>query len=208
MSQITMERARTGMRLLGPAVPGREVVLTPEAPSLRGRSWAHVRAGYRALLAAAARACKQRLDAGERFDFLAGTRDVREGDWTVAPLPEDLLDRRVEITGPVDRKMIINALNSGASVFMADFEDATAPTWQNLHRGAAEPAATRCGATIQFTNRRAGKSYALGETDRRRCMVRPRGWHLAGEARRASTARRCRRRSSTSASTSSTTRRS
>ena len=76
-----------------------------------------------------------RLDAGERPDFLPETRAVREGDWTVAPLPADLLDRRVEITGPVDRKMIINALNSGASVFMADFEDANSPTWDNLIEG-------------------------------------------------------------------------
>src|SRR5438045_6384906 len=74
---------------------------------------------------------KTRLDAGELPDFLPDTRDIRERDWTVAPIPRDLLDRRVEITGPVDRKMIINALNSGASVFMADFEDSNAPTWAN-----------------------------------------------------------------------------
>ncbi|HSN98696.1 MAG TPA: malate synthase A, partial [Candidatus Nanopelagicales bacterium] len=71
-----------------------------------------------------------RLDGGFRFDFLPETQGVREGDWTVAPLPQGLLDRRVEITGPVDRKMIINALNSGANVFMADFEDSNAPTWE------------------------------------------------------------------------------
>jgi len=75
---------------------------------------------------------QKRLDAGELPDFLADTRHVREGDWRVAPIPADLMDRRVEITGPVDRKMIINALNSGAKVFMADFEDAPAPTWENM----------------------------------------------------------------------------
>ena len=76
-----------------------------------------------------------RLDAGEKPDFLPETREIRESTWSVAPLPADLLDRRVEITGPVDRKMIINALNSGAKVFMADFEDSTTPTWDNLIEG-------------------------------------------------------------------------
>src|SRR5213075_2937106 len=78
---------------------------------------------------------KRRLDAGERPGFLEETRGIRESDWTVAPIPGDLLDRRVEITGPVDRKMMINALNSGANVFMADFEDANAPTWANCIEG-------------------------------------------------------------------------
>src|SRR3546814_12545668 len=68
-------------------------------------------------------------------DFLAGTRHVRDGDWTIAPLPADLMDRRVEITGPVERKMVINALNSGAKVFMADFEDSSTPTWTNQIEG-------------------------------------------------------------------------
>src|SRR6476659_8028572 len=76
-----------------------------------------------------------RLDAGELPDFLPETRQIRESDWTVAPIPRDLTDRRVEITGPVDRKMIINALNSGANVFMADFEDANSPTWANNIEG-------------------------------------------------------------------------
>src|ERR1041384_2941755 len=80
---------------------------------------------------------KKRLDAGERPDFLEETRSIRESEWTVAPIPGDLLDRRVEITGPVDRKMMINALNSGANVFMADFEDANSPTWKNCIDGQA-----------------------------------------------------------------------
>jgi malate synthase len=76
-----------------------------------------------------------RFDAGERPDFLPETRDVRDASWTIARCPSDLADRRVEITGPVDRKMIINAMNSGANVFMADFEDSNAPTWDNLIKG-------------------------------------------------------------------------
>ena len=78
---------------------------------------------------------KKRLDAGELPDFLPDTKKIRESDWRVAPIPRDLEDRRVEITGPVDRKMIINALNSGANVFMADFEDANSPTWANNIEG-------------------------------------------------------------------------
>src|SRR5690242_14362988 len=91
-----------------------------------------------------------RFDAGERPDFLAETAHIRSSEWTVAPLPPDLLDRRVEITGPVERKMIINALNSGASVFMADFEDSNSPTWEN----AAQGQVNLCDAirrTIEFT---------------------------------------------------------
>src|SRR6059058_2537807 len=78
---------------------------------------------------------QQRLDSGQRLDFAPETAAIRGGDWRVAPIPGDLQDRRVEITGPVDRKMIINALNSGASVFMADFEDANSPTWENCIQG-------------------------------------------------------------------------
>ena len=77
---------------------------------------------------------QKRLDIGEKPDFLKETRAIRESEWTVAPIPKDLLDRRVEITGPVDRKMIINALNSGAKVFMADFEDSNTPTWADRMR--------------------------------------------------------------------------
>jgi len=122
------------------------------------------------------RAVQDRLDAGWRFDFLPETRDVREGDWTVAPLPEPLLDRRVEITGPVERKMIINALNSGANVFMADFEDANSPTWDNLLAGQAalQDAVRR---TIRHEDPTSGKRYALHEKTAT-LMVRPRGWHL------------------------------
>src|SRR5262249_37393319 len=100
-----------------------------------------------------------RLDAGEKPAFLESTRSIREADWTVAPIPADLRDRRVEITGPPDRKMVINALNSGASVFMADFEDSNSPTWEN----AIEGQQNLCDAvrrTIEFTSPD-GKAYKL-----------------------------------------------
>src|SRR5204862_1630041 len=101
---------------------------------------------------------KHLLDAGELPDFLHGTRDIREADWTVAPIPADLLDRRVEITGPVDRKMIINALNSGAKVFMADFEDASSPTWANMIEGQAN-LKDRWAGRLGFTDAVTGKAY-------------------------------------------------
>jgi malate synthase len=124
-----------------------------------------------------ARAARQkRLDAGERPDFLKETKHIRESEWTVAPLPADLLDRRVEITGPVDRKMIINALNSGAKVFMADFEDSTTPTWENLMEGQLNlrDAVRR---KITFDDEKTGKSYKLIENPAV-LFVRARGWHL------------------------------
>ena len=123
-----------------------------------------------------ARAERQaRLDAGERPDFLPETKSVREGDWRVAPMPADLQDRRVEITGPVDRKMVINALNSGARVFMADLEDSCTPSWENLIEGQGN-LTDALNRTISLTNPD-GKSYRLGEKPAI-LMVRPRGWHL------------------------------
>ena len=117
-----------------------------------------------------------RFDAGERPDFLSETADVRARDWKVAPLPKDLLDRRTEITGPTDRKMVINALNSGASVFMADFEDANSPTGDNQVQGQIN-LADAVRRTIAFTDGKSGKSYALKEKVAV-LFVRPRGWHL------------------------------
>ena len=115
-----------------------------------------------------------RLDRGERPDFLASTRAVRESDWVVDPVPADLEDRRVEITGPVDAKMMINALNSGARVFMADFEDATTPTWSSLLNGQANliDAYRR-----QLSLATEDKTYQLDE-ETATLVVRPRGWHL------------------------------
>ena len=127
-------------------------------------------------LLAARRAMQTCYDAGYRPRFLPETATIRESAWTVATLPADLRDRRVEITGPVDRKMIINALNSGASVFMADFEDSNSPTWTNVLDGQANimDAVRR---TIAYDDPDTGKSYRLREAPAV-LMVRPRGWHL------------------------------
>jgi malate synthase len=119
---------------------------------------------------------QQRFDAGELPDFPVETRALREADWTVASIPADLLDRRVEITGPTNAKMLINALNSGAKVFMADFEDATSPAWDELIQGQVN-LRNRWLGTLAFTDPDSGKQYALGP-EPAVLMVRPRGWHL------------------------------
>ena len=123
----------------------------------------------------ARRELQSRLDAGAVPDFPAETAEIRESDWKVAPIPKDLRDRRVEITGPVDRKMIINALNSDAKVFMADFEDSSTPTWENMIDGQVNlfDAVRR---SIEFTAD-SGKHYRLNP-DPSVLIVRPRGWHL------------------------------
>src|SRR6202048_2351721 len=118
---------------------------------------------------------QDRLAAGENPAFLAETREIRESDWTTVPPPADLLDRRVEITGPVERKMMINALNSGAAVFMADFEDANSPTWANNLNGHLNLIEAVEGS-INFRNPD-GREYSL-EDRTAYLMVRPRGWHL------------------------------
>ncbi|HMA39276.1 MAG TPA: malate synthase A [Gemmatimonadales bacterium] len=149
-------------------------VLTPAALAFVARL-ARVFEDRRRELLAARTARQRRILDGERPDFLPDTRDIRERDWTVAPIPADLMDRRVEITGPVDRKMIINALNSGARVYMADFEDSHSPTWAATLEGQANlmDAVRR---TISYRSPE-GKSYALGDS-LATLMVRPRGWHL------------------------------
>jgi malate synthase len=119
---------------------------------------------------------QKRLDAGEKPDFLPETKAIREAEWTVAPLPRDILDRRVEITGPVDRKMIINALNCGANVFMADFEDASTPTWANMVEGQFN-LADAVRRSIDFTDPGTGRQYKLNDKTAV-LFVRPRGWHL------------------------------
>src|SRR5918997_3207871 len=115
------------------------------------------------------------IDTGANLDFLPETRAIRDASWQVAPAPDDLLDRRVEITGPCDRKMVINALNSGAKVFMADLEDASSPTWSNVVDGQRNlyDAVRR---TISFQNPD-GREYRLNE-ETATLVVRPRGWHL------------------------------
>src|SRR2546423_4568410 len=117
---------------------------------------------------------QRRLDAGERPDFLAETESVRESEWRVAEAPPDLRDRRCEITGPVDRKMMINALNSGARVFMADFEDACSPTFANVVDGQRNVAdAVRRQIELETP----AKTYRLND-ETATLMIRPRGWHL------------------------------
>ncbi len=151
-------------------------ILTPEACAFLVAL--HERFEHRRQELLKARAARQiRLDVGELPDFLPETRQIRENDWRVAPIPADLLDRRVEITGPTERKMVINALNSGAKVFMADFEDSLAPSWQNLLEGQINLRDAVRG-TIRYEDPQSGKTYAL-RPDHATLLVRPRGWHLS-----------------------------
>ena len=153
--------------------PDAALVLTPEAVAFVVALEQEFGARRRALLAAR-RERQARLDAGERPDFLAATAAARAAAWQVAPAPKDLLDRRVEITGPVERKMMINALNSGAKVFMADFEDANAPTWDNVVRGQVN---VRDAVRRTISLEQGDKSYRLAE-ETATLLIRPRGWHL------------------------------
>ncbi len=132
--------------------------------------------GRRLALLASRRQRQARLDAGELPDFLPQTTQVRNGEWRVAELPDDLLDRRVEITGPVDRKMVINALNSGANCFMADFEDSHSPTWAGTLDGQIN-VRDAVNGTIDYVHPESGKRYQLNERVAT-LLVRPRGWHL------------------------------
>ena len=118
----------------------------------------------------------ERLRAGELPDFLPETAAIRAGDWRVPPAPADLQDRRVEITGPVDAKMVINALNSGARVFMADFEDANSPTWENVIQGQAN-LSRAIDRDARVLRARRARSTALND-ELATLLVRPRGWHL------------------------------
>ena len=164
-----------GVSIAGPAVPGLGEILSADACSFIAMLERRFGAERRRLLAARAD-FQARVDAGESPAFRPETRAIRDGDWTIAGTPADLADRRVEITGPVDRKMIINALNSGASCFMADFEDSAAPTWQALIAGQRNlrDAVRR---TIGLTDAKTGKSYSLAD-ETATLIVRPRGWHL------------------------------
>jgi malate synthase len=118
---------------------------------------------------------QKELDSGKYPDFLAATEAVRQSEWKVGPIPADLQDRRVEITGPVERKMMINALNSGANIFMADFEDSNSPTWENVIQGQINLRDAIAG-TISYSSPE-GKNYKLNEKTAT-LLVRPRGWHL------------------------------
>jgi len=149
-------------------------ILTPEARSFLLKLAARFEPRRQELLARRRRV-QQEIDSGKLPDFLPETAAIRQGEWKVAPIPKDLLDRRVEITGPVDRKMIINALNSGASVFMADFEDSNSPTWSNNIEG-QQNLKDAIRGTIRYESPE-GKQYRLGPK-LATLMVRPRGWHL------------------------------
>lgn len=163
-----------GISITGAMGERYEEVLTPEALSFLVSLHRRFSARRDELLEQR-RSRQERLDRGELPDFLPETRAIREAEWTVAPYPPDLADRRVEITGPVDRKMIINALNSGARVFMADFEDSTSPTWANVIEGQINLIDAVSG-TIAYTAPD-GRVYRLKEQVAT-LFVRPRGWHL------------------------------
>jgi malate synthase len=175
MAPRTQQRLPAGVELRGAVQPGWEEILTPEALDFVARLSRHHEPTRRALLERR-RTVQLAIDAGERPSFLRETAGTRAADWKVTPAPQDLTDRRVEITGPVDRKMVINALNSGANVFMADFEDANSPTWSNVIEGQINlrDAVRR---TISYENPATGKSYRLNEKIAT-LVVRPRGWHL------------------------------
>lgn len=174
MSQTAEARPPEGVVVHGPLEPGFEEILNHEA-------LAFVASLHRAFAPEVARLLErrkerqERIDAGEMPDFLPETREVRDSEWRVTESPADLQDRRVEITGPTDRKMIINALNSGAKVFMADCEDSLTPTWENVVRGQINLRdAVNRSITLDAPN---GKHYELGD-EIATLVVRPRGWHL------------------------------
>lgn len=163
-----------GIQLLAPVTPAFAEILTPDALAFVAK--------LQRTFGRRREECLQRrqdgqarLNRGETLDFLPETKSIRDGDWTCAPIPAEIRDRRVEITGPTDRKMIINALNSGAKIFMADFEDANSPTWNNMVDGQINLRDAIQG-TIRFTNPE-GKEYKLNEQVAV-LMPRPRGWHL------------------------------
>jgi malate synthase len=166
--------ASAGARVHAPITPAFAEILSPAALRFIADLARRFEPRRRELLAR--RTARQReFDAGAFPTFLDKTTDLREGNWRVAPIPSDLLDRRVEITGPVDRKMVINALNSGAQVYMADFEDSHSPTWRGTLEGQINLRDAVAGS-IEFTSAE-GKHYAL-QPRTATLMVRPRGWHL------------------------------
>ncbi len=173
---MSLATPATAIEFHAPIAPRYAPILTPEAIDFLAPSSASSTPRRRKQLLAARISRQAALDAGNKPDFLPETLPIREKNWSIAPLPADLQDRRVEITGPVDRKMIINALNSGARVFMADFEDSTTPTWENLLDGQLNlrDAVRR---TITYSDPTTKKNYALIDNPAV-LFVRARGWHL------------------------------
>ena len=178
MTQDTLERTFTcpdHISVIGAHRTNYERIISKEALTFLGEM--HKRFNKRRKNLLEERKTRQReIDKGVMPNFLPDTKHIRESDWKVAPIPEDLLDRRVEITGPVDRKMIINALNSGAKVFMADFEDSNTPSWTNNIEGHIN-LMDAIRRKIDFVNPDNGKSYSLND-EIATLIVRPRGWHL------------------------------
>ena len=179
MSAVLQKDPKTGEGgvELTAVLPGQEQLLTPAALAFLAGLHRRFEGERRARLAA--RAIRQaQFDAGALPDFRADTIAIRNGDWRVAPIPAALQDRRVEITGPVDPKMVINALNSGANCYMADFEDSTAPTWANLLEGQRALRKAVAG-TLDWMAPDGSKHYTLKpEAEQAVLLVRPRGWHL------------------------------
>src|SRR6185295_14133820 len=163
-----------GIDIVGRITPEYAEILTPEAVAFAARLQ-RAFGGRRAELLSRRAARQRELDAGKMPDFLLETRAIREARWTCAAIPADLLDRRVEITGPVDRKMFINSLNSGSSVFMADFEDANTPKWDNNIQGHIN-LRDAIRRRIDYVSPE-GKAYELNDK-LATLFVRPRGWHL------------------------------
>ena len=162
-----------GVSISGQITPEFAQILTPEALAFIARL--HRQFDARRLELLARRAARQKqFDAGQLPEFLTETKKIRESDWKISPQPADLLDRRVEITGPTDRKMVINALNCGASTFMADFEDANCPTWFNMIDGQIN---LRDAVRRSITLEQGGKGYKLNDKTAV-LLPRPRGWHL------------------------------
>lgn len=168
------EQITAGVEILGDLSPQYGEILTPQALDFVAHLERRFGSTRRALLERRAQR-QQELNRGVFPDFLPDTAEIRQSDWRVAPIPDDLQDRRVEITGPVDRKMVINALNSGAKVFMADFEDSLTPTWENLLDGQIN-LRDAVNRVIELTTPE-GKRYQLNEQIAT-LLVRPRGWHL------------------------------
>jgi len=162
------------IQIKGGLTPEFQEILTPQALQFVA-TLGHEFEGQRQRLLARRQERQQSLNKGALPDFLAQTQSIREGDWKIAPLPEDLKNRRVEITGPVDRKMVINALNSGANVYMADFEDSHSPTWAGTIQGQIN-LRDAIRRTIAFQSPE-GKTYKLNDKTAV-LLVRPRGWHL------------------------------
>ena len=174
MSNQATTRYAGGIEIIAPVLPEFTEILTPEAMDFVAKL-ARTFEGRRADLLQRRVQRQTELDAGKLPDFLPETASIRASAWTIAPLPADLQDRRVEITGPVDRKMVINALNSGAKVFMADFEDAHSPTWDATIQGQIN-VRDAIRRTIDYTSPE-GKVYKLNPQTAV-LLVRPRGWHL------------------------------